>query len=62
MSHFLFTVSDTSVDCEEFGPDMFVNLLINMANGGKFKIYFVNDDDDDLLTVEPDYTKSVRAG
>ena len=60
MNHALFAVSDTSVECAEFGPDMFVNLIINVANKGKFKIYFVNDNNDDLLTVEPDYTKSVR--
>ena len=58
----MFAVSSTSIDCEEFGPDMFVNLLINVASRGEFEINFVNDDNDALLTVQPNYTKSVRAG
>ena len=59
-----YTGYEVSISCDQFEPDMFVNLLIfKPGTSGEFKLRLLEDEDEDdnfyALQIFPDYEQKV---
>ncbi len=59
--HIHCTVPSAMIRCDQFEPDMFVNLLINSTDKGAFEIFLNDNENNHLLEVTPDYSTSVSS-
>lgn len=62
-----YTVTEATIDCEQFEPDMFVSIVIDISSTdqpkGEFEVKFLDSNqngDNYILKVQPNINREVR--